>query len=161
MTYSKARDEYLVSEILTAGPIRRVQLLYEGAIDAIAKARQALSFKDIPARAVQVNRAIEILTELAFSLDHTCGATFTGKLAELYDYAQRRLIEGNSKQLDEPLAETERLLRTLLDAWKNIPEVIEPVRNSAATSGDYMAIDYSVGDNVSVGSVLASVDQMG
>jgi len=161
MTYSRARDEYKVSEILMAGPIRRVQMLYEGVIDATGKARQALSAKDIPARTTQVNRAIEILTELAMSLDHSCGATFTGKLAELYDYSQRRLIEGNAKQQDEPFVEVEGLLKTLLDAWKTIPEVTEPERPSVVLSGGYMPVDYGTGDNVSVGGVLIGIDQLG
>jgi flagellin-specific chaperone FliS len=38
-------------------------------------------------------------------------------LIELYDYLQRRLLEANIRQIDEPLAEAGRLISTLLEAW--------------------------------------------
>ena len=102
-TYSTVRDQYLENEILAAGPVRRVQLMYEGAIEAIVQARSALAARNIAARTVQVNRALDILTELALSLDHNGGASVTKELVEIYDYAQRCLIEGNSQQQDAPL----------------------------------------------------------
>ena len=157
--YLKARDEYLETEILSAGPVRRVQLLYGGAVDAIAKARTALAAKDIPARTAQVNKALDILTELALSLDHSRGASLTKELVELYDYAQRCLIEGSAKQLDRPFADADRVLKILLDAWKSIPEVETP--SVAASEGHYMPVDYGLGDRFSVGRIGSSFDQVG
>lgn len=158
--YSKARDEYLESEILSAGPVRRVQLLYMGALEAIGKARVALAAKDIPTRAAQVNKAFDILTELALSLDHTRGAPVTRELIELYDYAQRCLIEGNASQTVQPFANAERVLKTVLEGWKSIPEietgsVVPPVPNA------HVAFDYGAGDNVGAGRVTSCLDQVG
>lgn len=160
--YSKARDEYLESEILSAGPVRRVQLLYEGAITAIGKARTAQAGKDISARAAQVNRAMDILSELSMSLDHSSGTAVTKELVELYDFAQRQLIEGSAKQMDEPFESAERVLKTLLEGWKNVPEIEQPSSgSSAAAATRYVPVDYGVGDSVNIGAVRASLNQLG
>ena len=158
--YSKARDEYLESEILSAGPVRRVQLLYEGAINAIAKARVALAAKDISSRAAQVNKALDILSELALSLDHSRGASITRELVELYDYAQRCLIEGSTKQVDKPFADAEQVLRTVLGAWQSIPELEDP-SVAAAPQRHHVPADYGSGDRLSVGSEGSGLNQLG
>ena len=156
---SKVRDECLETEILSAGPFRRVQMLYEGALDALAKARIALAAKDIRARAAQVNKAYDILSELALSLDHSRGESVTKELVELYDYVQRCLIEGNAKQVDRPFADAERVLNTLLEAWKSIPEVEAP--STAAPGGHYVPGDYGSGDTFSIRGVSSVLDQVG
>ena len=162
MSYSRTRDEYLESEVLSAGPVRRVQLLYEGAIEAISRARAAQAAKDIRTRASQVNKAIDILSELSISLDHSSGASVTKELTELYDFAQRQLIEGSSKQLDEPFAGAEQVLKTLLEGWKSVPEIEQPSSAGASSSsGRYVPVDYDAGDSVSVGSVGSALNQLG
>jgi flagellar protein FliS len=161
-TYAKAREEYLESEILSAGPVRRVQLLYGGAIEAIGKARGAQASKDLLTRAAQVNKAVDILSELALSLDHSSGATMTKDLAELYDYAQRQLIEGSSKQSDALFADAERVLKTLQEAWLVVPEVeVSGAGGTASPSNRYVPVDYSAGDSVSIGGVSSSFNQLG
>ena len=156
--YSKARDEYLENEVFTAGPVRRVQLLYEGVIKAVVKARMLLAGKDIRGRTEQVNRAILILTELMCSLDHSSCASVTGRLAELYDYAQRRLLSGNANQTDEPFLEVEKLLQTLLEGWRGIPEIETSV---SGPTDHFMSGDYGSGDSFNVRRIDSSLDQVG
>ena len=157
--YSKARDEYLESEVLSAGPVRRVQLLYEGAIESICQARAALAAKDIPARTKKVNKALDILSELSISLNHDGGAPVSRQLVELYDYAQRCLIDGNANQADEPLANAEQVLKTVLEAWSSIPEVVPS--SIASRSNHQVPADYGSGDSFAVRSVGSGLDQLG
>ena len=157
--YGSARDQYLESEILSAGPVRRVQLLYEGAIEAIARARVATEEGDILTRAAKVNKALDILTELSLSLDHGRGAPVSRELVEIYDYAQRCLIEGSARQAGKPFADAEQVLRTVLDAWKNVPEVGGSL--GVASPGRHVPVDYSAGDSVGLGSVGSGLDHLG
>lgn len=113
-------QRYIEHEVLTAEPVRLVQLLYQGAAEAIASARQKLARGDIKGRSAAVTKAIEILAELSASLDHQHGGEVSARLAALYDYVQRRLLEGNLQQRDQPFAEAERILETLSDAWLQI-----------------------------------------
>jgi len=114
---SKAYQSYLDEEVLAANPLKLVELMYRGALDSIASARRYLSLGDIRARSRAINKAMEILTELARSLNHEAGGEVSRNLAELYAYMQTLLIEANTKQSDPPLAEAESLLATLFEGW--------------------------------------------
>ncbi len=111
---------YLQDEILTADPVRLVQLLYSAAIDSVRNARRFLNDGDIRARSNSITKAMEILAELASSLDHKKGGKLSGQLAQLYDYMQRCLVTANAEQSEGPLAEVERLLCTLDEAWQQL-----------------------------------------
>jgi flagellin-specific chaperone FliS len=52
-----------------------------------------------------------------------------------------RLIEANAMQTDAPLAEVERLLFTLLEAWSAVPET-EPTSASAPEAYEPLACAY-------------------
>jgi flagellar protein FliS len=112
-------QNYMEDEVLTAEPVRLIQLLYRGALDSITSARRHLKLGDIGARSRAVSKAMAIITELALSLDHKKGGDVSKNLAELYAYTQQLLIEANVKQSDPPLEEAERLLSTLLEGWQS------------------------------------------
>jgi len=109
---------YIDEEILTANPIRLVQMLYRGALDSITSARRYLKLGDIRARSRAISKALTIVTELSLSLNHSVGGDLSKNLAELYAHTEMLLIQANVKQSDPPLAEAERLLSTLLEAWQ-------------------------------------------
>jgi len=111
--------DYLDQEVLEATPIRLVELLYRGALEAIASARRYLKAGDIRARSRAISKAMEIITELSRSLNQEAGGEIGRNLAELYSYTETLLIEANSRQSDPPLAEAETLLSTLAEAWGN------------------------------------------
>jgi flagellar protein FliS len=92
-------------------------MLYSGAIEATAAARRHLKDREIRQRGRQIMRALEILRELTSSLDPQY-EEISRPLRDLYVYMQGRLIEANVKQIDEPLAEVEQLLKTLHEGWK-------------------------------------------
>src|SRR5260370_12337621 len=129
---------YVEHEILTADPIKLTQMLYRGALDAVAAARSNLVKGDIKGRSAAVTKAVEILAELCSSLDHERGGELSVSLAALYDYAQRRLLAGNQAQADRPLAEAQRLLETLGEAWVGLEatEATKTIRPLGAPLGD-------------------------
>jgi len=110
---------YLETEVLGADPVKLVCMLYRGAIEATSAARRHLEARQILERSRQIMRAMEILRELARSLDPQYEA-ISRPLGDLYAYMHGRLLEANAKQIDPPLAEVERLLSTLLDGWKSV-----------------------------------------
>jgi flagellar protein FliS len=150
-------EAYINDEILNAEPLKLVQLMYQGTIDAVTSARASLARRDIKGRSRSITKAILILTELSSSLNHEKGGELSGRLAALYDYMQKRLLEANQKQVDPPLAEVAQLLQTLFEAWESIatpaiaeavvPEVALPeVRRRAYTEvedEEYVPMSYS------------------
>ncbi len=113
-------DAYLENKVLGSDPLELVVMLYRGALDGIAGARQALAAGDIRRRADAVSRSISILGELRASLDESRGGELSQNLARLYDYVQGLLLEGNLREKEAAFAEAESLLRTLAEGWEGI-----------------------------------------
>jgi flagellar protein FliS len=126
--WHNAQDAYLETRVLSADPIELVRLLYQASIGAVEDARRHLAAGEIAARSRSISKAHRIMVELAGALDHQRGAEISQRLAELYDYMERRLIEANLRQSDAPLREVRGLLATLAEAW----EGIRPPATSAA-----------------------------
>jgi flagellar protein FliS len=59
-----------------------------------------------------------IVTELSLSLNQEAGGELSKNLSELYGYVELLLMKANSEQSDPPLAEAERLIGTLAEAWE-------------------------------------------
>jgi flagellar protein FliS len=112
---------YQEEEIISADPIALVRLLYRGAIEAVETARQRLAARDIRGRSDAISKAVEILGELMASLNHEGAPDVSRRLAELYDYMQRRLLTAHFEQADAPLAEVRNLLQSLAEAWNRMP----------------------------------------
>ena len=103
-----------------ASPHRMMAMLYDGALDAVARARMALAGRDIAQRGAAIAKAIRIIDEgLKASLDDR-GGEITRNLRDLYVYMTRRLIEANLHADDGALQEVGRLLETLREGWNGI-----------------------------------------
>ena len=117
---------HLETEVLSADPVKLVTMLYRGAIDSVAAARRHLNSGEIRERSRQITKALEILNELMRSLDRERGGQISRSLADLYAYMLGRLIEANTKQIEQPLSEVHSLLITLLEGWKGLRETPPP-----------------------------------
>ncbi len=130
--WNNGHDAYLESRVLSADPIELVNMLYQGCMQAVREARLHLAEGRIAERSREITKACQIVIELAVSLDHERGGEISRRLALLYDYMHRRLLEANMRQSDEPLADVLGLLSTLSEGWEGIrtPEST-PVAESA------------------------------
>jgi len=126
-----AYSKYLEGEVLAADPVKLIRLLYDGAIDAVAQARCCVISGDIRGRTAAVNRAMAILTELTQSLDQSVDGKLSGRLAAIYDYSQRRLLEGNFSRTEAPFEEVHRLLTTLLAGWERCEPMVPRFRHAS------------------------------
>ena len=136
--WNSGHDAYLESRVLTADPIELVNLLYQACTQAVREARRHLAEGRSAERSRQINQAGAILIELSTALDHARGGEISQRLALLYDYMQRRLLEANMQQSDAPLADVLGLLSTLSEAWAGIqnPEA-KPEEKPAATESSW------------------------
>jgi flagellar secretion chaperone FliS len=116
-------QNYRDLEVLNAGPVRLVSILYRAAVDAVRAARRHLAAGAIGERSRQITKAHAIVHELLRSLDREKGGEIARSLNDLYAYMSTRLIEANARQIDAPLADAERLLSTLIEAWSEVREV--------------------------------------
>ncbi len=113
---------YQTQSVLTASPGQLVLMLYDGSLKFIALAKEGFNLPDsTPRRNELINanlqKAQNILIELQSNLDRDAGGDLAVTLDRLYDYYNRRLFEANVRKQIEPIAEVERFVKELRDAW--------------------------------------------
>jgi flagellar protein FliS len=118
--WNNGHDAYLESRVLSADPVELINMLYQACTSAVREARHHLAEGRIAERSREINKAFEILVELGSSLDHERGGEISQRLAQLYDYMGRRLLDANLQQSDPPLTEVLGLLSTLSEAWSGV-----------------------------------------
>lgn len=113
----QAAQSYLRTKILTATPEQLQLMLYDGAIRFGEQARQALVQKNYEQSYNLISRVQKILTEMSCTLKHDVSPDLCGKLAALYNFAYRKLIEANIDHRVEPIDEALEVLRYQRETW--------------------------------------------
>jgi flagellar secretion chaperone FliS len=113
---------YRANSVLTASPGQLVLMLYDGALKALAIARDAFDKgPEDPRRIETINsqllKAQAIISELQGGLNLETGGEFASTMHRLYDYHNHRLLQANMRKEVAPVIEVERLVRELRDAW--------------------------------------------
>ncbi|EJF32849.1 flagellar export chaperone FliS [Enterobacter sp. Ap-916] len=111
----------LESAVMSASPHQLVVMLFDGALSALVRARLFLEQEQIPQKGEALSKAINIIDNgLKAGLNMDVGGDLPANLANLYDYMVRRLLHANLRNDVEAIAEVERLLANIADAWKQI-----------------------------------------
>jgi flagellar protein FliS len=113
---------YRANSILTASPGQLVLMLFDAALNSLAIARKACEDAPEDPRQyavvnTQIVKAQKIIAELQGTLNLEAGGEFAQTMHRLYDYYDRRLIEANLRKQTAPIAEVERLLGEVRNAW--------------------------------------------
>ncbi len=104
-----------------ADPHKLITMLFQGALLAIANAKNAMLRKDFKAKGEAISKAMLIIDEgLKASLDKKVGGELALSLDQLYDYALSRLFAANINNDAQILDEVSRLLSELKGAWDAI-----------------------------------------
>jgi flagellar protein FliS len=118
----------LESGITAADPHKLISMLYQGALLAIANAKNGILRKDIAAKGKAISHAILIIDSgLNASLNKEVGGDLALNLAALYDYMSQRLLVANLNNDMEALDEVARLLSDLKGAWETIRQPSTPL----------------------------------
>lgn len=131
MNTAKALQSYqnvgLETEVHGADPHRLILLLYQGALLAIASAKNQMMRKEYIAKGKSISHAVTIIEEgLRGSLNIEAGGKIAENLAGLYSYMTQRLLDANLQNDSAALDEVSRLLLDLRSAWENIRPAPSP-----------------------------------
>ncbi len=120
--------------IESADPHKLILMLFEGAQEALAKARIHMQHNEIAEKGQMISKAIMIIDHgLKASLDMNAGGDLAIKLQALYDYMTHRLLVANIQNNIEIVNEVNKLLSELHGAWKEIRQSNEtPIAKNAA-----------------------------
>jgi len=114
---AQAANQYLRTKVLTATPEQLQMMLFDGGLRFCEQARAALLSKNFEQSYDLISRVQKILLELSCSLKHDLLPDLCGKLAALYNYAYRKLIEANVRHDLSSLDQAISILKYQRETW--------------------------------------------
>lgn len=112
----------LETDVQSASPHRLVAMLFDGVFDAMSQAAAAIQAGNAELKGRSLVRAVRILDEgLRAGLDLSAGQLATD-LRELYGYVCMRLTQANVRSDLDAIAECQRLLSPVREAWNAIAD---------------------------------------
>lgn len=108
-------------DLAIADPHRVIQLLMQGALENMAKAKGCIERKDFAGKSQTFGKAIAIISALRSSLDMNAGGDISGNLADLYEFMIEHLTIASREQSIGKVDEVMDLMLTIKSAWDQIP----------------------------------------
>ncbi len=114
---SLAYNTYVQNNVGIESPEKLIEMLYEGILRFNVQAIRAIRATDIEKRTYWVNRSMAVFVELIRTLDLSQG-DIAHYLSGLYNYQIKLLMEANTYNQAEKIEEINRVVRGLLEAWR-------------------------------------------
>jgi flagellar protein FliS len=147
----KAAQNYFRTRVLTATPEQLQMMLFDGALRFGEQARAALEAKNWESSHSLLTRMQKVVVQLNSTLKHDLYPDLCGKLAGLYNYAYRRLVEANMKHRLDSLDEAMRVLRYQRETWAMVQDQLAQKKaGNAARSLDLPAPDHRMEASISM-----------
>ena len=113
----QAAQTYLRTKVMTATPEQLQMMLYDGAIRFGEQGRAALAERNYEKSYTMISRVQKIINEMNSSLKHDVEPALCGKLASLYNFVYRKLIDANVGRDLTALDEALEVLRYQRETW--------------------------------------------
>lgn len=127
-------QNYLKTKVFTATPEQLQLMLYDGAIRFGEQARLALEQGKYDQSFDLISRTQKIIAEMTASLKHDVSPELCGKLAALYNFVFRKLIEANIEHKVSSLDEALEILRYQRQTWAMLLDQLGKTKAAAAAS---------------------------
>jgi flagellar secretion chaperone FliS len=118
MAVNNPYQTYQNNSVTTASPGELTLMLYNGCLKFIGLAKKGIHDNDIELKNVNIQKAQNIVSELMVTLNMDMDVS--KNMMSLYDFINRRLIEGNIKNDLEAVEEAEGLIVEFRDTWKQL-----------------------------------------
>lgn len=110
---------YQENRVTTQTPGRIVVMLYEGAVKFLRQAIREMEAGQFIEKGKSINRAVDIIQELNFTLNMDAGGEIAQNLRRLYAFMLDRLFQANIRKDADMIRETIKLLEELNEGWKS------------------------------------------
>lgn len=131
----QATQNYLRTRVMTATPEQLQMMLFDGAIRFAEMGRSAIVKKDWEGTYHNLSRAQKIIAELNKGLRHDIDPVLCGKLAALYNYIFKQLVEANLHHTLSALDDALNLLRYQRETWGLLMGKLGKQKAAAAAQG--------------------------
>lgn len=127
--------QYRQAQVTTVDKGRLVVLLYEGAIKFLREAVQAQALGDIPSKSNNVNRALDIISELSQSLNMQDGGEIAINLKQLYTFWTEHLLKGKVSRNSQAIEDVVEMMCNMAEAWQIICSDVEASKLTKSVDG--------------------------
>ncbi len=135
---TSARENYLVTEVMTAAPQKLQLMLIEAAIRSAQRARQLWQNDDDDQACEALIHAQDIVGELMASLNREVDPDLVKKVASVYLFIFRSLMEANYERNEQKLDDAVRVLQIERETWQKVCEQLgsqkEPEQEAVGAS---------------------------
>jgi len=125
-----ASEAYLKTQVLTAPPEKLQLMLYEGAMRFANQAKEKLAQKDYEASCDLLVRAQKIVVELICGLRPEVNPGLCAKLAAVYTFIYRRLVEANVTHQAKAIDDAVQILAIQRDTWLEVLDKLAEERGA-------------------------------
>lgn len=108
-------------DLAVADPHRVIQLLMQGALENMAKAKGCITRNDYAGKAQAISKSMAIISALQSSLDMKVGGEISTNLYDLYEFMNNQLLIASREKDGEKIQVVMDLLLTIKSAWDQIP----------------------------------------
>jgi len=129
---AQAANNYLRTKVMTATPEQLQMMLYDGALRFCEQARAALVEKNYETSYNMISRVQKILMEFNCTLKHDVAPDLCAKLAALYTYCYKKLIDANIEHRIVSLDEAMGILKFQRDTWGMLLDQLGKQKAAAA-----------------------------
>jgi flagellar protein FliS len=120
--------QYQATQLSTSVPEKILLMLYDGAINFSKIALEKVDKGDTSGKGVYISKAQAIVSELMNSLNHEVGGEVSKRLEQLYIYLIDEYVAANTKNSQESLEHTIKILGMLRDTWQEAIDVMHRER---------------------------------
>ncbi len=117
---NKAAQAYFQTNVSTTDQGQLLIMLYDGALKFLQLAREKMLEKDYAAKGIYISKVIDIINELANTLNLEKGGSLAENLNNLYFLCTTRLLQANLKMNVEQLDTVVNILSGLRSAYAQI-----------------------------------------
>jgi flagellar secretion chaperone FliS len=122
--HNQAAQNYLRTRVLTATPEQLQMMLFDGVLYFAKAGKTALEKKDYEQTYYNLTSAQKIVSELICTLKHDVHPELCGRLASLYQYAYKKLVEASIKHNMESMDEAINVLTFQRETWSMLLQQI-------------------------------------
>jgi flagellar secretion chaperone FliS len=161
---SAPSQEYLKTKVMTASPEMLTLMLWDGAIRFAEQGKDAILKKDIEGSYKSLVRAQRIMTELTTNLKHDMNPDLCGKLAALYNFIYRRLVDANLTKNVQLVDDALEIMRHQRETWVMLMDKLTKERAGEAgamVAANADAVSQAEVTQASVASVVKTVPVAG
>ena len=138
---SAATKTYLAAEVMTAPPQKLQLMLIDAAIRSAERARAMWRAGEHEEAGEALVHAQEVIGEMLAGLNQEAAPNLIKKVASVYVFVFRSLVEANLHRDQQKLDDAIRVLRTERDTWRQVCEKLGTEGSTDTPAGGGFSLD--------------------